>query len=236
VSTEAGELHAALTPCRDPGDHPTLTDPSQAVVQYKEIAESYDRRLALRISRGAQRRAVERLNLRPDQRVLDVACGTGINFAAIERAIGSSGRLVGVDVSEEMLGQAGRRVAMHRWENVQLVRSSVEDVVLDGVFDAALLSFTHDVLRSPAALDNVIRHIRQAGKVAAAGVMYPGGALRAARPLVRRATRPYVTTLDGLECPWDALRRRLLEVRVERLLLGTLYVISGDVREQGTGA
>jgi ubiquinone/menaquinone biosynthesis C-methylase UbiE len=209
---------------------------SEAVARYNALAESYDKRLALRISRRAQRRAVERLNLRPGQRVLDVACGTGINFAAIERAIGSSGRLVGVDVSDEMLGQAEGRVTRHRWQNVELVRYAVEHAVLDGVFDAALLSFTHDVLRSPAALDNVIRHVRPGGRVSTTGVMYPGGPLRAAKPLVRRATRPYVTTLEGLECPWDDLRTRLREARVERLLLGTLYVVSGDVRERGIGA
>jgi hypothetical protein len=67
--------------------------------------------------------------------------------------------------------------------------------------------------------------------VAAAGVMYPGGPLRAAGPWVRRATRPYMTTLEALDCPWDDLGTRLEKPKVERLLLGALYVVAGDVTE-----
>jgi ubiquinone/menaquinone biosynthesis C-methylase UbiE len=155
----------------------------------------------VRVSRAAQRRAVDRLELRPGQRVLDVAFGTGLNFAAAERAIGPSGRLVGVDLSAAMLGQARRRVERHGWRNVELVRSSAQEANLGGVFDAALLSFAHDVLRSPEALDNNLRVLRPGARVASTGVMYPGDPLKALRPLIRWVSRGYVTTNEGLDRP-----------------------------------
>jgi ubiquinone/menaquinone biosynthesis C-methylase UbiE len=64
--------------------------------------------------------AIELLDLRPGARVLDVACGTGANFALIEERIGPSGELVGVDVAPQMLYQARGRVAGAGWKNVRL--------------------------------------------------------------------------------------------------------------------
>src|SRR5439155_15703842 len=151
-------------------------DSAAAATKYRALAGDYDRRAALRISASARRRAVKRLELRPGGRVLDVACGTGLNFDAIQEAIGSSGQLVGVDLSAEMLAWAHERVRERGWENVRLLRSTIEDARLDGPFDAALFSFTHDVLRSPRAVGNVISHLRRGGRVAAAGVRSIRGA------------------------------------------------------------
>jgi SAM-dependent methyltransferase len=208
-------------------------DSARAARQYTAVAGTYDDRLSLRLARGAQRRAVARLKLRPGERVLDIACGTGLNLAGIEAGIGPSGTLVGVDLSEEMLNRARARVRAHGWANVQLVHAAVEEARLEGVFDAALFSFTHDVLRSPGTLAGVVAQLRPGARVAAAGVMYPRR-LVPLRPLVRRAARRYVTTLEGLDRPWSHLEGLLDALVVERLLLGTLYVVSGSVREEGT--
>ena len=51
--------------------------------------------------------------------VVDVACGTGQNFPLIEQAIGSEGRIVGVDLTDAMLAQAQQRVEEQRLEQCQ---------------------------------------------------------------------------------------------------------------------
>jgi ubiquinone/menaquinone biosynthesis C-methylase UbiE len=212
------------------GVRTTAPDRERAAAQYRAVAGVYDERASLRLSRGAQRRAVERLELLPGAQVLDVACGTGLNFAAIEAAIGPQGSLVGIDLSADMLVRARRRVHANGWRNVELVACAAEDLSPTGAFDAALLSFAHDVLRSTAALERVLACLREGARVAAAGVMYPSGARAAARPLVRRVARPYVTTFEGFERPWSHLEALIgAPLRVERLQLGVLYVVSGRV-------
>jgi ubiquinone/menaquinone biosynthesis C-methylase UbiE len=57
------------------------------------------------------RRAVDRLAPEPGQSVLDVGCGTGLSFELIEEGIGPAGRLVGVELSPEMLEQMTRSPA-----------------------------------------------------------------------------------------------------------------------------
>jgi len=50
----------------------------------------------MRLGARWQRAAVERLELRPGEMVLDVACGTA-QLPLLESAIGPKGRIVGID-------------------------------------------------------------------------------------------------------------------------------------------
>ncbi|MDL9980974.1 class I SAM-dependent methyltransferase [Microbacterium sp. ASV49] len=94
---------------------------------YRRKARHYD--LVSRLSpvpgypEHAQRvRAVRALNLHAGDAVVEIACGTGANFGMIEDAIGPSGHLVGVDLTDAMLERAQVRVEAHGWGNVRLVQ------------------------------------------------------------------------------------------------------------------
>jgi ubiquinone/menaquinone biosynthesis C-methylase UbiE len=64
--------------------------------------------------------AVKALKLQPGDIVLELACGTGINFPLYQRYIGPEGRIIGVDITDAMLEQAQKRVDNNGWENVVL--------------------------------------------------------------------------------------------------------------------
>lgn len=64
--------------------------------------------------------AVAALGLRPGERVLDLACGTGLNFEHLEDAVGPGGQIVGLDYTPAMLAQVRQRVARYGWRNVAL--------------------------------------------------------------------------------------------------------------------
>jgi ubiquinone/menaquinone biosynthesis C-methylase UbiE len=179
-----------------------------------------------------QRLAVERLELGPAQTVIDVACGTGLNFPLVEERIGPEGKIIGIDLSPEMLGVASRRVESAGWRNVELIEASVDQAHLRELANAALFSFTHDVLQSPEAVANVVRHLRPEARVSSVGAK---NAARWNFPVnfaVRRAARPYVTTFEGLERPWHELERYTDGMKHHSLALGGAYVAWGQVARE----
>jgi ubiquinone/menaquinone biosynthesis C-methylase UbiE len=221
---------------RDPAPHRT-----EARQRYDRLAAGYDCQLGLRSGRIARtlealrKRAVAALRLEPGQTVIDVGCGTGDSFARLVTAVGARGHVIGVDQSAGMLAVAARRVAEAGHPNVALIEAPVEEAELPKA-DAALCFFTHDLLRTPAALDRVAAAVRPGGRIAAAGMRRPPRRLARIALPARLVMRRYVTTLDGLDRPWDLLAERLGRVASEFRLFGALYVVSGVVPGVGEHA
>ena len=63
--------------------------------------------------REARAAAIEALQLQPGDRVVDLFCGTGVNFEPLLAGVGPTGCVIGVDGSEGMLARARRRIARH---------------------------------------------------------------------------------------------------------------------------
>jgi arsenite methyltransferase len=86
--------------------------------------------------------------------------------------------------------------------------------------------FSHDVMRTPAAVLNVLGSLRPGGKIAATGLkLGPSWAL----PLnaaVRAFSRVGVTTTEGLDQPWSHMAPLVEHLRVETMWLGYVYVAS----------
>lgn len=68
---------------------------------------------------------VERAGIEPGMRVLDLGCGTGQLFEFLEKKVGPEGRVLGLDCSHGMLGQARRRILKNNWRNVGLYHLDV---------------------------------------------------------------------------------------------------------------
>ena len=114
---------------------------------------------------------------RAGERVLDVGCGAGFDALIASRKVGSSGRVVAVDVAPEML--AIPRAALHTWSpsNVEFREGSAEDLPFDDAsFD---LVFSNGALNLVVDKDRAFREIRR--------VLAPGGALAVADLLILEA-------------------------------------------------
>ena len=206
----------------------TDPDPRRAIEKYRRRAAGYD--ASARRTMAIRRQAVAWLALSPGEMVLDVACGTGLSFGLLAEAVGSGGRVVGVEVSPEMMEQARARVAREHWAQVRLVEASLEEAVLDGPFDAILFHYTHDVLQSPRALANIFAQAKPGARVSVAGIKHPPAWLFPARLYRLFKARPYVTTFRGLDRPWALLEPYLEAIEVQPRMFGTNYLARGRAR------
>jgi ubiquinone/menaquinone biosynthesis C-methylase UbiE len=193
-----------------------------------ERARQYDQEFVIRWAKGVRRRAVAALRLSPGERVLDIACGTGLNLLALSRAVGPEGRVVGVDISPDMLEVARRRVERASCQNVSLVNAAIEGAELPEAADAALFSFAHDVIHSPQVVDDALAHVRPDGRVVACGAMQKWFPSRLGWWVPTLFSRRYTGGREPMERPWAVLASRLEGGEVRRLAayLGTMYIFT----------
>jgi arsenite methyltransferase len=167
--------------------------------------------------------------LRPGQRVLDVGCGTGLSLELLRAAVGPDGMVYGCDQSPEMLAIARRRQADAGWRNVQLLQSAAQLVELPEAVDALLFHYTHDVLRSPAALARLLACARPQARVAIAGVKYFPGWLAPLNLWVYFKNYGYNGAPGELATPWDRILPFLDGWQMEATQFGMGYIGSGRV-------
>lgn len=174
-----------------------------------------------------RRMAVEYLQLRRGECVLDLGCGTGLSLPLLRDAVGPAGRVVAVDLSPDMLDVARQRVRREGWSNVELACAAVEDALLPRDADAALLHFTHDILQSPPALDRLLQHLRPGARIVATGLKWTAPELAPWNLMVGLNMAQSVTHYENLAHPWQALLDRGVPLEVESLMMGTIFVAHG---------
>lgn len=133
-----------MTP--SPADEPTDDfyhglEPRSVRSLYDRWARVYDLNPVLDLVRPARRRAVAAMGLSRGDTVVDMGTGTGANLPLLREAVGSTGTVVGIDLSPGMLDRARERVRRHGWTNVELVEGDVRDPPLDGPVDGIVSAF-----------------------------------------------------------------------------------------------
>lgn len=204
-----------------------MGDLARSTAHYRDLAPRYDH-FTRRIN-AIRLRAIEALRLRPGEAVLDAGCGTGWCLPHLEARVAPGGRVIGFDPSPEMLEQARSRAAAQRL-GAQLLQASAERVALPAPVDAILFSYTHDLIRSRAALENLLRQARPGARVAATSTKLYGAWLFPANWYLRATHRAYITDFEGLGSPWSLLATYLDDFRVDTAPWTQHYVATGTVR------
>ena len=200
-------------------------DHRAALAQYRQRALVYDLELAL--FEPVRKQAVARLGLRPGEVVLDVGCGTGLSLPLLHAAVGTRGRIIGIEPSPEMMALARERMQREQWRNVTLVPASADEARVPEPADAVLFHFTHDVMRDAAALVHVLGQVKPGARVVACGLRWAGPWAWPVNLFVLPAALRSVTSLEGLHKPWSHLESLVRIAQVESLLGGGVYLASG---------
>lgn len=118
----------------------------------------------------AQARLLQLASLAPGERVLDVACGTGLVTLEAAVAVGATGSVLGTDLSEEMVKLLRENVSRAGLANVTAERMDAEELTCeDASFDAVLCALGLMYVPDPqASLREMLRVLRAGGRAVAA--------------------------------------------------------------------
>lgn len=112
--------------------------------------------------------AMEALAPAAGERILDVGCGCGDTVLALAERVGAAGAVVGLDVSEPMLGRARERLTASRLGNATLRLADAQTADLGSAdFDAVFSRFGVMFFEDPAvAFANLHEALRPGGRIA----------------------------------------------------------------------
>ncbi len=207
---------------------------------YARGARWYDlftRAVTLGLEPRLRRRLVTRLGPRPGDTVLNLACGTGLNFPALEEAIGPSGRLIGVDLSPAMLAEARKKIVAHGWTNVTLIEADVSTFRLAEPVDVALCTLAIGLMPDPdAVVQAMVAMVRPGGRILIGDARQVDRWYgRALNPSLRWVGDPWMPpAVRGrywAARPWETLQALTEDFRYEEWLGGILYIAWGCRKE-----
>lgn len=203
---------------------------------YARDAPWYDaavRVLSLGIEARLRQRMIRQLDVHPGDTVVDLACGTGLNFPALIAAIGPAGRIIGVDLSSAMLAVAQQKVVTHGWRNVSLIQADADMLPVIGPADAALCTLAIGLMPNPqAVVQTLVETVRPGGVVLIGDAHvvsdWHGVALN---PLLRWVGHPWIPPVVRdrywVAAPWKQLQRASVDFQYEEWFGGVLYVAWG---------
>lgn len=193
-----------------PQPHSAL-DADAVRAAYRRWAGVYDRVFGS-VSAAGRRQAVAAVNALPAERVLEMGVGTGLALPHYDR----SKRITGIDLSEDMMALARKRVATQNLAHVEeLAIADAEATGLETAsFDVAVAMFVASVVPHPRALlAEMKRVVRPGGTLlfvnhflAEGGVRY--AAERALAPLSRQLGWHPDFAFEALLPPEDFARAR----------------------------
>jgi ubiquinone/menaquinone biosynthesis C-methylase UbiE len=190
---------------------------------------------------GWRRQAISALGLKPGDTVVDVGCGTGLNFPLLYAAVTSQGRIIGVDLSDEMLAQARQVVEANQWANVELVCADAARFEFPSGVDAVLSTYTLTLVPDcGVVISNASRALAPGGRIAVLDMSWPRY-----WPLWWRRVlfflRSYGVTAEVLRRrPWEVVQTSMMEsfrdVSVTHFWFGFFYLACGVARDRGKEA
>jgi ubiquinone/menaquinone biosynthesis C-methylase UbiE len=216
-----------------------LPSPTSAYEEAQALSapEAYEHRLVPSLFGGWAASLVRLVDLRPGERVLDVACGTGIVARLAAPRVGATGSVTGLDIDPEMLRVARETasavVPTIRWQEGDALGLPFPDGSFDVVLCQQGVQFFAD---GTVALGEMRRVLAPGGRVAVGawrGVQNGGFLAALATTLERYVDREAIEEMSA-PCPFadpGVLRRLITQARLRN---PHLTVLTENLRADST--
>jgi phosphatidylethanolamine/phosphatidyl-N-methylethanolamine N-methyltransferase len=195
---------------------------------YEKLASVYDFIFGPTLHPGRVH-AIQRMGVRPGDRVLEVGVGTGINAALYPRECS----VVGIDLSGSMLEKARERVLRKGLTNVRLLEMDAADIrFADGSFDIVYAPYLISVVPDPVGVAREMRRVcRRGGRIVILNHF------RSANPLlasIERAISPctvHIGFKSDLDLPAFLAQADLTPISIEKVNVPRIWSLVTCIKE-----
>lgn len=204
--------------------------------RYRHVGRVYDIISLERILYSKPRRRLhELIGPLPATSIVDVGCGTGLNFAGLRDLVGPGGHVIGIDASPSMLAAARRRIRQAGWTNVTVICADVAHLgpALEAAgvdpddIDALVATFVISTLTDTGSFWNSVDQLcaprPRLIAIADLGTVTSGG--RVARLLAH--TLAAIGGSRSTQQPWEDLCERCSDAVIETDLGGHVRLALG---------
>ena len=195
---------------------------------YEKLSKVYDLIFGPTLHPG-RLRALERMHIKPGDRVLEVGVGTGINTLLFPRTC----HVTGIDLSDSMLEKARERVAREALGNVRLLEMDAANLTFaDNSFDIVYAPYLVSVVPDPVA---VVREMHR--------VCRPGGRIvilnhfRSPNPILSRVERAispltvHIGFKSDLDLPAFLAQAELRPLSIQKVNVPRIWSLVTCVKE-----
>ena len=210
-----------------------LMGPEEVRKLYRHAAPIYDTAVWMYRIAGVSRHretAVAALRLRPGDTVVDMGCGTGLNLPLLCDAVGPTGRVIGVDLTDAMLERARRRVERVGWCNVELNEADLTEYAFPPDLGGAIATFALEMVPEyDTVVQTVADTLPRGRRLALYGLKHPDRWPRWLTRLGIWLNRPFGVSEEYAALrPWESVRRYMREVEHREFYGGAAYLSVGE--------
>lgn len=124
---------------------------ADARASYNRLSRWYDV-IAGSTEKKYRERGLEKLSARPGERILEIGFGTGHCLVSLARAVGPTGQVIGLDISDGMLAVAQQRLQREKLsDRAELCLGDAANLsfIYSGGLDGIFMSFTLELFDNP---------------------------------------------------------------------------------------
>ena len=216
-----------------------MTTPSKEklIELYRKRAKNYDVTANLYYLFGYRewayrKKAVQALNLAPGDTVVEIGCGTGLNFSLLQSFVGPKGKIIGVDLTDSMIAQAKKRVEENGWSNVELIVCDAANYKFPESVDGILSTFAITLIPE---YDKVIKNganaLAPGKRFVILDLKLASNRLSFLVPLGAFVTKPFGVSIEmASRHPWESINKYLKNTTMTELYGGFSYIAVGESR------